>query len=413
MLKKALGLITNNFGLKVLGIVFAIALWMVIVNVEDPDKSMTFSIDVNVVNADFLTDIGKTYEILEGTDTISFTVTGKRSIVENLDVSDFKAVANLENIDDSMSMVPIVITATSYSSQLEITKRNSYLLVNVENLVTQEFEVEVVVSGTPATDCFVSALSSSVDTIQVEGPESVVAQIASVQAEVDVDGATEQVAVTQNLVLLDANGNEVSTERLTLEERAVVATVDILMEKELDIAVSVSGTPKEGYRYTDISCDCESVLLVGDWAVLNAMSELAISSSKLSLDDVEDTFTEVLTLADYLPEGVSLADGEAEEISVTVVMEGQVTIEGEMPVSNITVSGLDGDKELTFNSSDSVSVSVTGYEEDLNKINIQKLSGTLDASNLSVGIHAVSIVLDVDDTVEAEARAIVTITEND
>ncbi|MCD8148354.1 MAG: hypothetical protein LUE92_02080, partial [Clostridiales bacterium] len=118
MLKKLAGLVTNNFWLKILSIVFAVILWLVIVNVEDPEKSVSFSVSVDIVNTEYLTDIGKTYEVLDDTDTISFTVTGQRSIVENLSASDFKAVANMENIDDSMSMVPIVITATSYSSQL-------------------------------------------------------------------------------------------------------------------------------------------------------------------------------------------------------------------------------------------------------------------------------------------------------
>lgn len=139
MLKKLSSLITNNFGLKILGLVIAIILWMAIVNVQDPDKTQTFSIEVEVVNADFLTDLGKTYEVVNGTDTISFTVTGKRSVVENLTAADFKAVANIEDIDDSMSIVPIIVTATSYSSQLEITTRSSYMQVNVENLVTQEY----------------------------------------------------------------------------------------------------------------------------------------------------------------------------------------------------------------------------------------------------------------------------------
>lgn len=65
MLRKLTKLVTNNFGLKVLGAVLAVILWLVIVNAEDPDKSVTFSMPVQVTNAEYLTEMGKTYEALE------------------------------------------------------------------------------------------------------------------------------------------------------------------------------------------------------------------------------------------------------------------------------------------------------------------------------------------------------------
>ena len=102
MLRKLTKRITNNFGLKILAAVFAIILWMVVVNIEDPEKTKGFTIPVTIENNEYLSDMGKTYEILNNTDKISFTVTGKRSIIEELSESDFTAVANLENINDDM-----------------------------------------------------------------------------------------------------------------------------------------------------------------------------------------------------------------------------------------------------------------------------------------------------------------------
>lgn len=39
MLRKLTKRITNNFGLKVLAVVFAIVIWLVVVNIEDPEKT--------------------------------------------------------------------------------------------------------------------------------------------------------------------------------------------------------------------------------------------------------------------------------------------------------------------------------------------------------------------------------------
>ena len=41
MLKKLKNLLTNNIGLKFLSVLFAMILWLVVVNIDDPDKTST------------------------------------------------------------------------------------------------------------------------------------------------------------------------------------------------------------------------------------------------------------------------------------------------------------------------------------------------------------------------------------
>ena len=411
MLKKLTNLITNNFWLKVLGIVFAVIIWMAVVNVQDPDKAVTFSVQVEVVNGDFLTDIGKTYEVLDGTDTISFTVTGQRSIVENLTASDFKAVANIENIDDSMSIVPIVITATSYSSQLEITTRSSYLKLNVENLVTQEYEIEIVMEGTPATGCFVNTVDSSPETVTVTGPESVVNGISSAQVTLNVDGATDDVSSTEPIVLRDESGEEIPQERLTLDASDTVVAADILMRKAVSLSFEVDGEPAENTRYNGIQSEVSSVTLEGDRDILNSVTSIDISSDQLNIDGAAESLTVQIYLPDFLPDGISLADNEKKEITVILEIEAQTTVEIEMPTDNITVSGLAEGLSLSYGS-DTVAVQITGYADDLDSVSGDELTAVLDASDLQTGIYEVGLTLDGDYTETAAATVSVTVTDN-
>ena len=48
MLRKLTKRITNNFGLKVLAVVFAIVIWLVVVNIEDAEKTKGFTIPVTI-----------------------------------------------------------------------------------------------------------------------------------------------------------------------------------------------------------------------------------------------------------------------------------------------------------------------------------------------------------------------------
>lgn len=42
--------------------------------------------------------MNKCYEVLDGTNTVTFTVTGKRSELEKLDDTDFSAVADMNRL---------------------------------------------------------------------------------------------------------------------------------------------------------------------------------------------------------------------------------------------------------------------------------------------------------------------------
>lgn len=393
MLRKLTKLVTNNFGLKVLGAVLAVILWLVIVNAEDPDKSVTFTMPVQITNAEYLEDMGKTYEVLENTDMISFVVTGPRSIVENLSESNFSVTANMENIDATMTMVPVTVTANSYSNQLEISQRTSFMIVNVENLLTEVFRIDAGTQGDLAADCFVDQVTSSVGSVTVSGPESVVEQIDGAQVTLDVSGAAQDVASVEQIMLVDSSGNEVSQDRLILDQTETTVTARVQMRKNVPLEFDVTGEPAAGYRYTEVSSNVTSVNLEGDPEVLSAMDELQISASELDIAGVTSSVTAVIRLDEYLPEDVTLADGEPDEITVQITIEAQSTIDVEVPVDNITVNNLAEGLEIQFNSQ-TVIMHISGFREELSQINGQELTGTMDVSGLQAGTFNVEVHLD-------------------
>ena len=105
MLKNLAKKLTNNLGLKVLAVLFAIALWIVVVNIDDPVKPAQYTISVTQDNMDYLTSNGKYSETLGGKNTVTFTASAKRSILEKLSNTDFTAVADMEKIDTKMCTV--------------------------------------------------------------------------------------------------------------------------------------------------------------------------------------------------------------------------------------------------------------------------------------------------------------------
>ncbi|MDE6971412.1 MAG: hypothetical protein K2P69_16915, partial [Eubacterium sp.] len=90
MLRNVVKILTRNLGLKLLALVFAVTMWMVVVNLDDPTISRPFTIAVTLENEDVITAANKYFEIESDSANVTFNVFGKRSIVNEISSSDFK-----------------------------------------------------------------------------------------------------------------------------------------------------------------------------------------------------------------------------------------------------------------------------------------------------------------------------------
>ena len=85
---------TNNLGLKVLAALFAFILWVVVINVDEPVRTVPYTVSVKTENEDYITSNGKYFELLDGNNTVTFNVSAKRTYQEKLSNADFSAVAD-------------------------------------------------------------------------------------------------------------------------------------------------------------------------------------------------------------------------------------------------------------------------------------------------------------------------------
>ena len=217
MLRKLAKKITNNFGLKVLAAVLAVVLWVIVAGIDDPVITQTYTTSVTLENVNYLTENGKYSELLGGNNTVTFSVSAKRSYHERLSNSDFTAVAYIERIEDNgedgICRVPITITCTKFSSSnVEISSRQLYLELAVEDLGNVQKRISVATEGTVMDGCAlgnVEIVTSNL--LKISGPSSVTSQIDTVVATINVDGMSSD--VTDKVVpgLYDGVGNEMDT----------------------------------------------------------------------------------------------------------------------------------------------------------------------------------------------------------
>ena len=101
VLKRLGGILTNNFGLKLLSVGLAFVLWVIVAQISNPVGTVTFSnVQVTLINADQLELQGKVYQVLDQTDIAKVTVRAPESVISTLSASDITAIADLAEISE-------------------------------------------------------------------------------------------------------------------------------------------------------------------------------------------------------------------------------------------------------------------------------------------------------------------------
>lgn len=400
MVKKVWSRITNNFGLKLLAFVFACALWLVVVNVDDPVTTRSFTTTVSIENENYLKEIGKYYGVENNTSTVSFKVSGKRSFLERMSGSDFKAVADLETIED-FKRVPIEITPQRYANSVSIVNKTYYLEVEVEELKSQSFVINVETKGELSSMYALGKMSTSPNILRVSGPESVVNTIASVVAVVDVEGMTDDIIDSVIPEMRTEQGTVVDPSELTFNMQSITVSVQIWDQKEVSMNFQTKGVLPEGYSFGGIHYTPKTVKIKGESSILNTINSITIPPAVIDLTGAKEDVEKVVDIAAYLPEGVYLADDCDGKIHVGISIDKHETRKYHILTKNITTSNLTEGYKVVF-ASDKVEVEISGNSSDLDELKAEELTGNIDASGMEPGDHSLNLELNLDDKYESE-----------
>lgn len=390
MLKKIGKAIVNNIGLKILSIALAVVLWLIVVNIDDPTISKNFTVPVTIENAEYLTDMGEYFEVMDDTKNVVFSVSGKRSYIEKLTGNDFKAVANMEKIDISEDLktgtIPVEITAVRYANQLSVSKIPRYINVKLDDLANSQYMITPVTAGEPAEGCIVGKLSVSPNLIKLSGPKSELSKVHHVEAVINVTDMSSDVTGTVIPTLVDKDGNVIESANIKKSVDSVTVSAQILGTKEVGIVTGYTGTPADGYQFDSLVITPQTVMIQGTALGLNQVTNIAIPDYAVDITGASDKIIQTIDVNAYLPEGVTVYGGDS-KVRIEVSIARVETKVIDVPVSRINVIGLGEGLDIVF-AEETIPVRVTGIEREIDVITANDLELNLDVSGQVVGRHA-------------------------
>ncbi len=106
--------LTNNLGLKILSILIAFFIWLLVVNVSNPEVSRSQEVTLEIENGSLLTDANKAYELNRRTVSVTYDI---HTLDEyQIRASDFRAYVDLSELYDVTGSVVVKVEVLNNSN---------------------------------------------------------------------------------------------------------------------------------------------------------------------------------------------------------------------------------------------------------------------------------------------------------
>lgn len=418
--------LTDNLGLKILAVLCSVLLWLIVMNIDDPVKTNTFrNIKVEILNPQAITDEGKVFEVLDGTNMVDVTVTAKRSIMNTIGRDNIIVTADMSELT-FMNKVRIHVTTDKYDDKLEkITTSEENMRVNVEDLKRVQMVVETAVSGEPGDGYMVNEVTTEQNLVRLSGAESVISTVARAVLEVSVEGITTGIQADYPIKLYDAQGREIDSRNINKSISSIGVKVSVLQQKQVPLVFTASGTPAAGYAQTgEITSTPDSILIAGSGTALSNTASIEIPAELLDITGASADVVTLIDVRDYLPEGTILADSSFNgRVSVTVAIEEEKSAMVEVRTEDIAIQNLPEGKKGEINmETDTLSVEVTGLEQYMNGIDgttavgyvdLKAIAGQDGTQEVADGVYQLPVVLNLPEGVRIKSEQRVTVTIQD
>lgn len=399
MLTKLKMSLTNNIGLKFLAVLIALVLWLAIVNVNDPEKTITVSnIPISVTNENAITSRDMVYNV-KSEQYLNITVSGKRSIVSNLSAEDFRATASLKELS-KVNSIPVDVTTknASLGRKITIVKQSAQtILVDVENVEEKDFTDLVVEYTGKVADGYVAGLSSmSTDEVTVKAPTSIIDKIKKVAVRCSLDGTNTNISKKCPVILYDKNDKEIKSDEIELSDKKIRVNVNVLRAKQVPISTinkDELGKLADGYVVDDVILSSDSITVYGSEESLDSIESLDIQDD-IDVSDAKGDVTQNIDVTGKLPKGLSVS-GES-TITVKVLIKKLITRTFEYDASEVSLNDLSSDLDVQLVTK-KVKVTLQGEEEVISQLTKDDMAISADLGKVKEGTTTVHVDVAVPD----------------
>lgn len=384
--------IENNLLLKIFSVVFAFLLWMFVMNTDNPVITKTFTdVPVDMLNEQVLDELNQTYKIQSG-ETVSFKVKGKKNIIDRLKKSDFRATADVSSMS-SVHAILIKVEALRYKGQLDIDTGGATVKVALEDLKNDQIPVVVKIKGRPAEEYTVISQTATPNLVSVSGPKSVINQIDRIVATVDVTGVKKDVTMNQKIKCYDADGKEVSQDRINLDTNRIKVKIGLAKTKTVPVSVKTKGKPAKGYVLGSIDYNPTELEITGNSDDLAKVHTIELAN--LDISDSTKSIEKTIKASDVkLPDGISFVKSTDKIGNIVIRANIEKKKKRTLYIKTNQIHLINNTKnyKVTF-ANETIEVQISGLRSVVDKVMAKDLNPKINMELFEPGTHTVQVQL--------------------
>lgn len=410
----------HNLGLKLASLVLAFFLWFLVVQINDPIDSETFSnVPIKLINTELLEQEGKMYEVLDNTDTARVTVYAPKSVIGQVRKSDIVAEADMSKLTDINTIavnyyvenVTVdVVDGNREFVQLSVEARKSDWIRLISNTV-----------GEVAEGYMISGTTLDQTNIEITGPESAVDQVSYAAVDIDVTDAITDLSANVDIQLYDKDGNVVGDKNITKSANSAYMKVEVLATKEVPIELKFAGEPAEGYLATGVAeSTLSSVVIAGRPSVLSNISAITIPGEDLDITGATGSLEQTINLREYLPDTIRWADKTFNGRVMATVYVEPIAVKSLMILpENIGLVNVPEDLIAEYTTeAEGYELVISGLAEHVEPVQAQTITGQMDIAaymemkgieELKPGVHEVPVTFLLPQNISADSDVIIPI----
>lgn len=302
-------MLKNKSVVKMISVVLAIVLWAYVIGEVNPTVKKTVSdIPVELTNTETLADRDLA---LQGDEEYFATVVveGARSDLNELRVADIHITADMYGYGLGENHVSLDVTLPDGISLEEL--KTPEITVTLERLEEKSLPVTVVFAGEPGENLEPSYSYTVPAEVEVRGAESVIAKVAEVRVQLDVNDLSETWEIYSEVPTAWSKEGKL-VKNVTISAQSVEVEAVMFHTKQVPLELKVTGTPDDKYGDADIAIPKE-VVVKGSAYTLERVT--SISADSIDISDVKKNCT--VKVVPHLPGGVELAE-ESKNIGVKI-----------------------------------------------------------------------------------------------
>lgn len=336
----------KDLALKLGSLLVAMIIWLITFNVSDSVVSATRDVPLNVINENIMEEAKLDYSLNESYVKVSFKA--RSQALGGITANDFNAYVDLSQVSKSGATEVYVEVLNGKDNILADVEVKPYVVgVYTEEIQTKDFTLLADTYGEPKENYQIRDISLGDEKVTISGPASEIGRISTAKVTVDVDRIKADRSGEQKITFYDSNNNVVDIEntKIHINRDKTTYSVRVYKTKEVELHAKVSGKPADGKLYTSFSIVPSSIKICGTPDVIDNIESLDLGT--IDISEEEASYTELIDIAECLPEGTELASlTTAAKVNVNIV---EIDVDTLIPTSSEATS-LESTEESTENS---------------------------------------------------------------